>query len=263
MRKLVTDDSPTPLRGFVATYPAPGMIEGIGAGWDFIWIDGQHGQYAYNDLLAMVRACDLVDTASLVRVPWNEQSQIALVADMNASGVIVPCVDSVEEARRAIETAKFPPIGRRSFGGRRPNDIDGRTYGESANDDFKLIVMIESPQAVEQADAIAALPGVDGLFLGPDDVMLRRGHSMTTPRSEETLGEDMQRVSDACRAHGKLSMMVGLSARTMQLCLDKGFGMIVTGYDSLYLREGAAKTRAMEAELLGYPSTSANDSRVF
>jgi len=242
------------------TYPCPGVIESIGPDWDWVWIDGQHGQLDYRDMLAMVRACDLVGKPAYVRVPWNEQGWIALVNDMAVSGIIVPCIDSVDEARAALETAKFPPLGRRSFGGRRPNDRFGRTYGETANEDVKLIAMIESPQAIDAAQTIAALDGIDGLLLGPDDIMLRRGYSMTTPRSDEVLGADMKAVADAAHSNGKTAMMVGISTRMLQASLKYGYEMVATAYDSFFLRDGSQRSREMANGVLNNEKGNVDDS---
>jgi 4-hydroxy-2-oxoheptanedioate aldolase len=229
----------TPQLGLSVMYPAPGIIERIGPDWDWIWIDAQHGELGYHDVLGLVRACDLVKRAAMVRVPGHEAGPIALALDMAAAGVIVPCVDTAEQARAVVDAAKFPPLGKRSYGGRRPIDLQGRTYSDTANEDLLLIVQIESPQAIENADAIAAVPGVDALFLGPDDIMLRRGYSMTTPRSKQTLGMDMQAVIAACRRHGKIGVMVGMGQEMLRLCVSMGFQMIVSGSDVMFLAAGS------------------------
>ena len=241
--------------GMNIMYPSPGVVERIGADWDFVWIDGQHGQIAYGEMLNLVRACDLVNVPALVRIPWLEFGMVGMVLDSNAAGVIVPCVDSVEEAKAAVAAAKFPPLGRRSYGGRRPIDRQGRGYAHTANKDRLLIVQIESPQAIENADAIAAIPGIDALFLGPDDVMLRRGYTMDTPRSAATLGPDMKAVSDACKKHGKYAMSVGVGAEMFNLHVSMGFNLIVAGGDVSFLAN-TSKAAATEARgwLAGHAS---------
>jgi 2-keto-3-deoxy-L-rhamnonate aldolase RhmA len=110
-----------------------------------------------------------------VRVAGHEAGPIGLALDMGATGVIVPCVDTAEQARALVTAAKFPPLGNRSYGGRRPIDLHGRMYAHTANEDTLLLLQIESPLAITNAEQIAAIPGVDGLFLGPDDIMFRRG----------------------------------------------------------------------------------------
>lgn len=245
------------LIGLNIMYPSPGVVERIAPDWDFIWVDGQHGQIGYSEMLNLVRACDLVNVPALVRIPWLEFGAVGMVLDSNAAGVIVPCVDSVEEAKAAVAAAKFPPLGRRSYGGRRPIDRQGRGYAHNANVDRLLIVQIESPQAIENAQAIASIPGVDALFLGPDDVMLRRGHAMDAPRTAAMLEPDMRAVSDACKQHGKFSMSVAIGAEMFNLHTEMGFNLLVAGGDVPFLANGS-KAAAGEARswLAGRSSSS-------
>ncbi|MEI6493086.1 MAG: aldolase/citrate lyase family protein [Verrucomicrobiota bacterium] len=234
-----------PQIGVVFMYPSPGTVERIGGDWDWIWLDGQHGQLGnYDTMLAMVRACDLVGRPAMVRVPHHEFGPIGQALDMGAAGVIVPVVNTVEEAKRVVQAAKFPPLGGRSYGGRRPIDVEGRAYSDTANARTMLIVQIETPEAIENAAEIAAVDGVDALFLGPDDIMLRRGYTMTTPRSKDTLGNDMEAVANACRDAGKVSVCVGFGAEMFTLCVETGFGMIVAGGDVPFLANTSSATSA-------------------
>jgi len=219
--------SGVPQLGYCVCYPSPGVVERVGPDWDWYWLDGQHGQLGYDQMLALVRACDLVSRPAFVRVPGHEPCNIGLALDMGATGVIVPCVDTPEEARAIVNAAKFPPLGKRSYGGRRPIDREGRGYSDQANSETLLIIQIETPTGIENVREIASLPGVDGLFLGPDDIMLRRCHPMSAPRSKETLGEDMHAVVTACKEVGIYSVMVGVGGEMLDLCLDMGFHMIV------------------------------------
>ena len=217
------------------SYPAPGIIERIGSDWDWLWLDGQHGEIGYREMLDLVRTCDLIGRPALVRVPGHEAGPIGLALDMGAAGVIVPCVDTPEQARAVVGAAKFPPLGNRSYGGRRPIDLRGRAYSHTANADTLLVVQIESPQAVERADEIAAVPGVDALFLGPDDLLMRRGLAMDAPRSPQLLKADMQAVAAACRKHGKFGVGIGVGTEMLRLCLELGFSIIVSGADMAFL----------------------------
>ena len=233
LRKLLTVGKP--LLGLSVMYPSPGALERIGGDWDWIWIDGQHGELGYDQTLALVRACDLIGRPAVVRVPGHEFGPIGKTLDMNVAAIIVPGVDTPQQAQAVVEAAKFPPLGKRSYGGRRPIDFDGRSYSDTANDDVPLIAQIESPQAIENVEKIAATQGVDGLFLGPDDLMLRRGYSMTSPKSKDTLGKDMETVAAACRRHQKFGVMVGVGEEMLRLCLSLGFQMIVSGSDVGFL----------------------------
>ena len=249
LRKML--DAGKPLLGLSVMYPSPGAVERIGPDWDWMWIDGQHGQMGYEQVLALVRASDLIQRPAVVRVPGHDFGTIGKSLDMGAAAVIAPCVDTVEQARAVVDAAKFPPMGKRSYGGRRPIDFQGRNYSDTANRDTLLIAQIESPQAIENADAIAAIDGVDALFLGPDDLMLRRGFSMTSPRSKETLGKDMDVVARACKKHGKVGVMVGVGDEMLRLCLSMGFQMIVSGSDVGFLAGGSKQTSGEARAVLG------------
>jgi 4-hydroxy-2-oxoheptanedioate aldolase len=236
--------------GFCSMYPAPGILERVGGDWDFVWIDAQHGELDYTDQLALVRACNLVGAAPIVRVPWLEAGSIGRALDMAAAGVIVPCIDSVAEARAAVDAAKFPPLGRRSYGGRRPIDLVGRTYSDRANVESLLFLQIESPRALDVAAEIAALDGVDGLMLGPDDMLLR-GVAMTTPRTPETLAADMRGVAEAARKHGKLVIGIGFDDVMIRLNVELGVQMIVSGGDVPFLAGGSKAASGLARKLLG------------
>lgn len=230
----------SPLFGVCICYPSPGIVERIGADWDWIWVDGQHGELGYQDVLGLVRAGDLIQRPVFVRVAAHDYGEIGRVLDMGAAGVIVPCVDTAEQARQLVFAAKFPPLGGRSYGSRRVIDLYGRLFVEKANVDTLLVVQIETPLALTNVDEIAAIPGVDALFLGPDDVMLRRGFAMNTPRSAETLGDDMRAVVSACRRHGKKAVTVGAGAEMAGFAMKCGFDLIVGGADVGFLAGGSS-----------------------
>ncbi len=231
--------------GLCVMYPSPGVVERIGPDWDWIWIDGQHGQIGtYTDQLAMVRAANFIGKKAFIRVAGHESGPISVALDMAADGVIVPQVETAEEARRLVHSAKFPPIGERSYGARRSIDLGGRLFVTTANATTELICQIESPEAVERAEEIASVPGVDGLFLGPDDYMLRKGFPMDHPRSVESLGDALEKVCKACHKHGKKAMAVGYGEGILELCIQLGYDYIVGGVDVAFLAKASQDASA-------------------
>lgn len=257
-----------PQLGVCIMYPSPGVVERIGADWDWIWLDGQHGQLGYSETLNLVRACDLVQRPAFVRVPGHDAGAIGLALDTGAAGVIVPCVNAAEQAQQLVLAAKFHPLGDRSYGGRRPIDLHGRNYSDTANEDVLLIAQIETPRAIENVETIAAIPGIDALFLGPDDLLMRRGYEMNAPRNRANLGDDMQRVIEACRANHKFGVIVAAGAEMLDLALELGFSMIVAGGDVPFLANGSKQAaevarRAISRRTDSAPSTSSSSTSLY
>jgi 4-hydroxy-2-oxoheptanedioate aldolase len=229
-------------------YPSPGVVERIGADWDWIWVDGQHGELGYNDTLSLVRACDLIRRPAIVRVPSHEYGGIGRVLDMGASGVIVPLVDTGDQARRLVMAAKFPPLGERSYGARRACDLQGRLYAQNANAEVLLIAQIETPEGLRNVDDIAAVDGIDAIFLGPDDLMLRLGFKMDETRPIAAVEKDLIAVARACEAHGKLAVSVAFTAETLALCLAHGYHLIAAGSDVGFLAGSSKQVSARARE---------------
>jgi 4-hydroxy-2-oxoheptanedioate aldolase len=238
-----------PQFGCVITYPLPGAIERTGSDWDWFWLDGQHGQLAYQDVLALVRACDLVGRASFVRVPGHDSGPIAMALDAGATGVIVPQVHSADQARAVVRAAKFPPLGDRSYGGRRVVDLHGRGYAATANDDTILIVQVESPEAMAAVDQIAAVPGVDCVHLGPSDLMLRRGHAMDQPLPPDIVTRDLEAIVGACRRHDKFSAAMGLDRQMCEVGVSLGVNLIAAAADAGLIADGSAEASRRAREI--------------
>jgi 2-keto-3-deoxy-L-rhamnonate aldolase RhmA len=226
--------------GLAITLPAPGIIDAIGAGWDWVWTDAQHGQMSYETMLHLIRAADLRGLASIPRVPGHAYDTIGPVMDMRPAGIMVPMVDTPAQARQVVDAARFPPLGKRSFGGRRMIDLEGRDYFRSANQDTLLLAQIETPEAVGNASAIAAIEGVDVLFFGADDVKVRLGIPINTPAADSPeVVRAMERTARAARDAGKSAGCVATNSATLALAVSLGYRLIAGGQDVLFLREGS------------------------
>jgi len=228
-----------PLIGMGVMYPSVGALERTGVDWDWIWMDAQHGDLDFRDVMNLIRAAHVIERPSLVRVPAHDAAWIGKALDGGASGVIVPLVESVVEAQAMVRAAKFPPLGNRSYGGRRVVDFLGRSYYATANRDTLLILQVESNEMVANVDEIAALEGVDGIFLGPDDLLIRAGQDVDTPKNPAVLGRQYQLVVEACRRHGKLSMGHGISDVSLSMAREYGFDLVIGGGDVVFLANGS------------------------
>lgn len=144
-------------------------------GFDWVCIDMQHGVVDYQVALTMLQAIGTTETIPIVRVPWNEMGIIGKVLDAGAMGVIIPMVNSVEEAKAAVAACRYYPQGSRSFGPTRASYYAGTDYFAGANQQIACIPMIETKQAVERLDDILSVPGIDAVYVGPADLSITYG----------------------------------------------------------------------------------------
>ena len=140
------------------------------SGFDFTWIEMQHSTLSYTDVARMIFACKGAPAIPYVRVPDATEGDIQKATDMGALGIIVPMVDTVEKAENAVKFAKYPPLGRRSQGSGQYGAIWGDDYRRTANDNIMIVAMIENPAGVAIVDKIAAVPGIDVVFVASTDL---------------------------------------------------------------------------------------------
>jgi 4-hydroxy-2-oxoheptanedioate aldolase len=230
--------------GLVNTYPAAGIVEGMCAGWDFVWIDAQHGQIAYESALHAVQAARGVGVESVLRPPGHEPGTLGRYADLAPAAVMVPMVEDRGQAEAVVRALRFPPRGERSYGGRRAVDLHGRSF--HVETELMVIVQIETLEGVENAAEIARTEGIDGLFFGPDDMKCSMGLAIDTPVIEDAqLLDAMKRTSGAASDAGKFCGSVAANAETVRACLEAGCRLLVAGGDNSLLRWGAAAARQM------------------
>jgi 4-hydroxy-2-oxoheptanedioate aldolase len=157
-------------------------------GFDLMTVDLQHGLVDYQMALTMLQVLQGLPAPVLVRVPWNEPGIIAKCLDAGFSGVICPMVNTVEEARALVQFTRYAPLGSRSFGPTRANMVHGSGYAKSANDRVLVLAMIETRTALKNLDAILAVEGIDGVYVGPSDLGLSMGYEPTLePTAPEVL----------------------------------------------------------------------------
>ncbi|HYM09121.1 MAG TPA: aldolase/citrate lyase family protein, partial [Bryobacterales bacterium] len=146
------------------------------AGFDFLWIEMQHSPLTYEDVSRMIWAGRGTPAIPFVRVPDATESDIQKATDIGALGIIVPTVDTVEKAEAAVKWAKYPPVGRRSMGGGQYRELWGNDYRQTINDNMVVVIMIETPIGVANAQEIAAVPGIDVIFAASTDLGNFSGH---------------------------------------------------------------------------------------
>jgi 2-keto-3-deoxy-L-rhamnonate aldolase RhmA len=220
------------------------------AGFDYLLIDGEHAPISPSQLFPLAVAAERRGCPVVYRVQTNSADLIKAALDIGIAGLMVPMVESPDEAAAVIAAAKYPPAGRRGMGPWRASNyfLDFEDYVASANDQTAIIVQIESAAAVEKAAQIAAVPGIDVLYVGPADLSGSLG--VPVGRLEPPLVEALKRVVAAGRATGRCVGIDAPSNERFETFAELGFSLFSFGIDAGYLNEGARATAAFAAGVL-------------
>lgn len=197
-------------------------------GYDYVCIDLQHGLAGFDELPGFLQAIGAGRATAMVRVPWNEPWMIGRALDCGALGVIVPMVNTAEQAAAAVAACRFAPYGERSVG---PIGAMTRYPGYFADADRVMcFVMIETVEALANLDAIAAVPGLAGLYVGPADLSLSLGLRPRPDQTDERFGRALDDVVAACDRNGIIPA-VHASAELAAARRAAGFRMITVAFD--------------------------------
>ena len=208
-------------------------VEMIGAaGFDWIWIDCEHGAGDFSELIPQIQAASIYNAPAIVRIAWNEAPRFKRVLDLGAAGIMVPYVTSAREAGQAASAMRYPPEGIRGVA--RFNRACGfgqnfDTYFKQANDNLLTVVQIETRESVERAEEIAAAKGVDVLFIGPLDLSVNL--EVTGKFEHPEFLKSMDKVAAACRRKGKAAGILVPKLDFLESWIAKGFTFLVVGSD--------------------------------
>lgn len=215
-----------------------------GAGFDWIVIDGEHGPNDIPSLLTQLQAMRAGTAEPVFRVPWNDMVIIKRALDVGARSLLVPFVQNVEEARRAVAATRYPPLGIRGVSVTpRANDY-GRiqNYHKNAHLDTCVLVQLETRAALKEIEAIAAIDGVDGIFIGPSDLAADFGHlgNPKHPEVQAALKDAAMRI----RAAGKSAGMLTGNLDDIEPLFSLGFNFTAVGSDVGILARAAEQMAA-------------------
>ncbi len=170
-------------------------------GYDYVCIDMQHGLIDYQVAVTMLQAISTTAATPIVRVPWNEPGIIGKMLDAGAMGIVIPMVNSPEEAKAAVSYCRYFPDGARSYGPARATYYAGSDYYAGANREIACIPMVETKQAVERLEEILAVPGIDAVYVGPADLSITLG---LAPRmdNEGDFEAARLRIASVCKSRG-------------------------------------------------------------
>lgn len=202
-----------------------------GAGFDWLLFDLEHGTAEYSDLLHQLQAIQAYPVAGIVRVPAIDASVFKRVLDLGAHGLMIPHVSTVEEARRCVSLARIPPLGLR--GAAQTTRASGygahyEQYIREANDSIIVAAQIESRAGVAAAEDIAAIDGIDALFVGPTDLSVDLG---VTDEMSGAFRQAVETVAAAAARHGKAAGVLVRNVEQARVYADLGYSFIALGSD--------------------------------
>jgi 4-hydroxy-2-oxoheptanedioate aldolase len=215
------------------------------AGFEWVVIDTEHGAGDHESLVHQLQALGSSGAAPIVRIAWNEAPRFKRALDLGAAGVLVPYVSTAAEAAHAAAAMRYPPDGIRGVAGSPRATGYGRDFADyfrQANQNVLTVVQIETPAAVENAPEIAAVEGVDVLFVGPLDLSANLGvfRQTESPRFTDALDG----VVAACREAGKVAGTLCLDLDRAPSMVERGFTLIAAAMDGRMVSEGMREALA-------------------
>jgi 4-hydroxy-2-oxoheptanedioate aldolase len=237
-------DSDVPLWGGWCSIPSSYTAELIGrAGYDWVGIDYQHGAMSQAGLDHMIQALAITRTPTFVRVPTASISEISKALDAGALGVIVPMVNTQEEAALSVAACRYSPLGIRSWAGPsvRAAIADPGYTPETANGLVKCVVMIETVEACERIEEILEVEGIDGVFIGPSDLSHSGGYFPSLDERNDTHVGRIKRVLAATLERGIVPGIFSGSPEVSKDWARVGFRMMALADDTYMLRSAASK----------------------
>lgn len=228
------------LLGTMLTIPAPEVAEMVAkCGFDWLFMDGEHGPLSILEWQRLMQAVG-GRCSNVLRVPSCSERDIKKALDIGADGIIVPMVNSAEQARQAVGWSKYPPRGQRGVGLARAQGygLDFAEYMDSANDNTALIIQAEHIDAINNIESIAEVDGIDAVFIGPYDLSASMGKmgEVDDPEVVEAIG----RVTRACQKHDLALGYFGVDADSVRPYIDKGYNLICAGVDAGFVTAGAS-----------------------
>jgi len=228
-RAIAADRTPV---GVWLSGGGPATAEALGcAGYDFLVVDMEHAPLDVAQMIDVLRAIAGTPAQPVVRPPWNDTVMVKRVLDAGAQTLLFPFVQNADEARRAVAATRYPPEGVRGVAGTHRASRFGMVdnYVKRANGEICVIVQIETIAAFERLPEIAAVPGVDSIFIGPADLSASMGH--LGEAGHPAVQEKLQTGARTCRKLGKPCGIIGANPDMVRKFLDYGFSWVAMSSD--------------------------------
>jgi 4-hydroxy-2-oxoheptanedioate aldolase len=226
-----------------SSLPAPILVEVLARdGFSAVAIDMQHGMWDFAAAVTGIGAIHGAGSAPIVRIPYHDWAMVSRALDMGAEGVVAPLINTVTEAKKFVAVAKFPPVGERSWGPNRAIMLGGfadvNSYLRDANDMTVTIAMIETREALANVDAIAAVKGIDVLFVGPSDLSITTTDGAVLDPHSKDVEAALDKIVAAAKKAGKVAGLYCATGERAAAMARRGFGYLAVGNDLGFFREG-------------------------
>ena len=208
-------------------------------GYDYLVVDMEHSGLSISEARAMLQAIATTDTVPLVRTAWNDPAMIKCALDSGAYGVVIPMINTNEEAMKAVQACKYPTEGIRGMGGGRMLLYGGDDYFEHANEEILIIAMIEHIDAINKIDDIMSVPGVDVFYLGPRDLAGSMGLKPIVNNTDPKYLKALDHFLEAGKKHKVPMGIFADSPEAANQRIAEGFLFIGLGTDTIYLTRSA------------------------
>lgn len=219
-------------------------------GFDSITIDMQHGLMDYTTALAMLQSISTTSAIPLARVPWNDPAIIMRLLDAGCYGIVCPMINTRAEADAFVQACRYPPLGQRSYGPIRANLYAGDDYFNNANDTVLTFAMIETKEAMDNLEEIAATPGLDGLYVGTVDLSISLGLPEKIGISHKQIAGALRKIISVAKAHGLVTGIHLSGTENTSTLAELGFNMLTVTNDTPLLQQAAQQKLAETKEIL-------------
>ncbi len=211
------------------------------AGWHSLTVDLQHGMHSIETAIQMMQAISTTDTVPIARVNWYEPGAVMRLLDAGAYGIICPMVNTAEQCAQFVGACRYPPQGFRSLGPTRARLYAGADYAQHANDEILTIAMVETAEALQNLDAIAAVPGLDMIFVGTGDLRLSLTGGVGFDSDDQQVDAALERVVAACEQNNLIAGLFTASPDYAKQMIARGYRFVTVKTDSMLLSEYAAQ----------------------
>jgi 2-keto-3-deoxy-L-rhamnonate aldolase RhmA len=229
-----------------------------GAGYDYVLADMEHTAASLRELEAVVRAADCAGIIPTARVAGPDKPDVLSVLETGVRGIMVPAVETVEEAEQVVQAARYGPFGRRGVYylgyGSGYGAVPPAEHFRACNEELLIMLQIETARGVENAGEIAAVPGVDCLFVGPGDLTQSLG--VPWEFDHPAVWEAIQRTFRAARLHGKVAGIMPAGIEHASRCLEEGARIMLWGPDLAMFQRAAREDAALLSERLRWQPAS-------